>query len=75
MAYSKLAPYGEFFLKQGRPDFTLKGCVILCFATYEEKSLGTALRTAIVEKSFSLFSHAEKSILREIDKIEKDSDT
>jgi hypothetical protein len=73
MATSKLAPYGEFFLKQGRPEFPLKGCVIVCIATYEVKSSGKAWRVTTLGESYPLFIHAEESILSKIKRTEKDS--
>jgi hypothetical protein len=66
MTYSRYGPYGEFFLKQGRPDFPFKGCVILCTTTYEVKVSGEKLCKRILAGSFPKLlssSHAEKLIL------------
>jgi hypothetical protein len=73
MVYSNLAPYGEFFLKQGRPEFPLRGCVIFCIAKYEVKSSGESRRITTLGESYRLFIHAEESILREIETTEQES--
>lgn len=76
MMYIRFVPYGEFFLKQGRPNFPLKGCVILCFTTYRFSRSGEELRIGTVKKSFPYpltFIHAETLIFNEINKIEEEN--
>jgi hypothetical protein len=75
MTYSRLDPYGEFFLKQSRPEVSIKGCVMFCIAMDEAKSSRKALRITEMKQSFPLLIHAGKSIFREIDKTEKVSHT
>jgi hypothetical protein len=73
MMYIRFGPYGEFFLRQGRPNFPLQGCVILCFTTYRFSRSGEELRFGRVKKS-SPYSfkpiHAERKVFDEIKKIE-----
>jgi hypothetical protein len=73
MAYSELAYYGKFFKRQGRPDFPLSGCVILCITTYKVKGSKETRRIETLENSYSLSIHAEESILCEIEKTEQEN--
>jgi hypothetical protein len=73
MTFSVFGSYGELFLKQGRPFFNLKGCAILCIATYKVNRTGEELRTRTVTRSFpspSALLHAENLALNEVNVIE-----
>jgi len=74
MTFGVFGSYGELFLKQGRPYFHLRGCAILCIATYRVNRTGEELRTRTVTRSvptpFAL-RHAEKVVLNEVSLIEK----
>jgi len=74
MVFSVFGSYGELFLKQGRPYFYLRGCVILCFTTYRWIGTGQELRTKTVNRSFPYpfaLGHAENLALSEVSLIEK----
>jgi hypothetical protein len=65
---------GELFLKQGRPAFLLKGCVILCVTTYKVNASSEKLQISTVERSSpNLLSnnHAEETTLNEIKRREQ----
>jgi len=72
--FSVFGSYGELFLKQGRPDFNLRGCAILCITTYRVIKTGEELRTTTVIRSFPQpfgLRHAEDPVLNEVNLTEK----
>jgi hypothetical protein len=74
MTFSVFGSYGEYFLKQGRPSYDLKGCAILCITTYRVIRTGEELRTRTVTRSSPHlfgFGHAENLALNEVNVIEK----
>jgi hypothetical protein len=74
MTFSEFGSYGEFFLQQGRPDFPLRGCAILCITTYRVIRTGKELRIVTVKKSFSDplgLGHAENLVFSEVNLTEK----
>jgi len=74
MTFGMFGSCGELFLKKGRPDFYLRGCAILCIATYRVIRTGQELRTRTVTRSFPrpfALEHAEKLALNEVNLIEK----
>jgi hypothetical protein len=74
MTFGVFGSYGEFFLKQGRPDFLLRGCAILCITTYRMIRSGEELYTTTVTRSFPYkfaLGHAEKLAFNEVDVTEQ----
>jgi hypothetical protein len=74
MTYTIPSPYGEFFLKQGRPDFLLKGCAILCVTTYKVNASTEKLQISTVTRSspnLLPYNHAEKTTLNKIKRREQ----
>jgi hypothetical protein len=66
---------GEYFVKQGRDDFLLKGCVILYIITYKMGNSGEEMCDKGCKKSgrklLSSKLHAEKMVINDIKKKEK----
>jgi len=74
MTFGVFGSCGELFLKQGRPDFYLRGCAILCITTYRLIGTGQVLRIKTVKRSFPqpfALGHAEDLALNEVNLIEK----
>jgi hypothetical protein len=72
--FSVFGSYGELFLKQGRPNFYLRGCAILCITTYKVIKSGKELRIRTVARSFPQpfgLEHAENLVFNEINLTEK----
>jgi hypothetical protein len=74
MTFILFGSYGELFLKQGRPNFYLKGCAIVCITKYRVIRSGEELCTRTVARSlprpFAL-RHAEDMVLNEVIVTEK----
>jgi hypothetical protein len=69
MTFGVFGSHGELFLKQGRPNFYLKGCAILCITTYKVIGTGEELRIIKVARSFPhpfRLGHAENLVFIDV---------